>query len=343
MDPDTQGEIILYRTDDGRTEIELHTMDDNVWLTQNDIAQLFDTTRANVTTHIKNIYVDGELSPAETRKEYLPTPTGKFRKGVQLYSLHMILAIGFRVRSLRGLQFRQWAARNLSEYLVKGFVVNDERLKNPGGRDYFDELLARIRDIRASEKRFYQKVRDLFKLSMDYYDDPHATSIFFALAQNKLLFAVTGMTAAEIIVERADSAVPNMGLTAFKRDRVRKENVIVAKNYLNGEEIDELNRIVNLFLDQAELRARSRERPTMAFWRENLDRFLSFADKAILTNAGTVTHEKAIEVAHSVYMEFDDSRRAAEAREADAEDIAELENVERVLMRMEGENPVNKH
>ncbi len=328
-----QGEIILYRTDDGRIEIELHAMDDNVWLSQNEIAILFETTRANVSIHIKNIYVEGELPPAETRKDYLPIPIGKNRKGVQLYNLPMILAIGFRVRSPRGTQFRQWAARNLSEYLVKGFVMDDKRLKNPGTHDYFDELLARIRDIRASEKRFYQKVRDLFKLSIDYTDDPQATTNFFASVQNKLLYAVTGMTAAEIVVKRADSNAPNMGLTSYKGSRVRKEDITTAKNYLQADEIDELNRLVSLFLDQAELRARNRERPTMAYWRANVDRVLSFADKDVLTTSGTVTHEQAVEVANSAYLEFDDNRRAVEAIEADAEDISELEMAERLLTK----------
>lgn len=339
MESDRQGEIILYRTDDGHAEIELHPIGDNVWLTQNEIAQLFDTTRANISTHIKNIYVDGELIPAQTRKESLPTPIRNIRKGSQLYNLPMILAVGYRVRSPRGVQFRQWATRNLSEYLVKGFVMNDERLKNPGGLDYFDELLARIRDIRASELRFYQKVRDLFKLSIDYSDDPQATNIFFATVQNKLLYAVTGMTAAEVIIKRADSAAPNMGLTAFKGNRVRKEDVIVAKNYLQADEIQELNRLVVLFLDQAEMRARNRERPTMAYWRENVDRLIAFADKAILTNAGTVTHDEAVEVARTRYLEFDDNRRAAEAIEADAEDIAELERAERLLEGKAGSAP----
>lgn len=331
MESDRQGEIILYRTDDGHAEIEFHPIDDNVWLTQNEIAQLFDTTRANISTHIKNIYVDGELIPAQTRKESLPISMGKVRKGSQLYNLPMILAVGYRVRSPRGVQFRQWATRNLSEYLVKGFVMNDERLKNPGGLDYFDELLARIRDIRASELRFYQKVRDLFKLSTDYSDDPQATNIFFATVQNKLLYAVTGMTAAEVIIKRTDSTAPNMGLTSFKGNRVRKEDVIVAKNYLQADEIEELNRLVVLFLDQAEMRARNRERLTMAFWRDNVDRLLAFADKAILTNAGSVAHDTAVEVARTRYLEFADNRRAAEAIEADAEDIAELERAERLL------------
>jgi hypothetical protein len=330
MENGNQGEIILYRTDDGRAEIELHPIGDNVWLAQNEIAQLFDTTRANITTHIKNIYVDGELIPGQTRKESLPTQTG-IRKGSQLYNLPMILAIGYRVRSPRGVQFRQWATRNLAEYLTKGFVMNDERLKNPGGLDYFDDLLARIRDIRASELRFYQKVRDLFKLSIDYSDDPQATNIFFATVQNKLLYAVTRMTAAEVIINRADSTAPNMGLTAFKGNRVRKEDVIVAKNYLQADEIEELNRLVAFFLDQAELRARNREQPTMAYWRENVDRLLAFADKAILTNAGTVTHDEAVEAARTRYLEFDDNRKSAEALEADAEDIRELEDAERLL------------
>lgn len=331
MNDDSQGEIILYRTDDGRAEIELHAASDNVWLTQSQIAELFDTTVPNINTHIRNIYKDGEQLQRGTIKDSLThLPDGR-RYKTKAYNLPMILAIGYRVRSPRGVQFRQWATRHLAEYLVKGFVMNDERLKNPGGLDYFDELLARIRDIRASELRFYQKVRDLFKLSIDYSDDPQSTNIFFATVQNKLLYAVTGMTAAEVIVNRADCTAPNMGLTAFKGGRVRKEDVIVAKNYLHENEIEELNRLVVLFLDQAELRAKSRQQPTMAYWRENVDRLLAFADKAILTNAGSVSRDEAVEVARSRYLEFDDNRRAAEAIEADAQDMAQLERVERLL------------
>lgn len=327
----SQGEVILYRTDDGRTEVQLRAFGDNVWLTQNQIAELFDSSKQNISLHIRNIYKEGEVDAETSVKEYLTLlPDGR-RYKTNAYNLPVILAIGYRVRSPRGVQFRQWATRHLAEYLTKGFVMDDERLKIPGGLDYFDDLLARIRDIRASELRFYQKVRDLFKLSIDYSDDPQATNIFFATVQNKLLYAVTGMTAAEVIIKRADSAAPNMGLTAFKGNRVRKEDVIVAKNYLRVDEIEELNRLVVLFLDQAELRARNREQPTMAYWRQNVDRLLSFADKTILTNAGTVTHDKAVDVARALYLEFDDNRRAAEAVEADARDIAELEEMQATI------------
>lgn len=261
-------ELILYNSVDGKSRVSLLARDGSVWLNQAQIAELFATSVPNISQHINNILKDGELPDESTIKEYLTVaPNGKSYQ-IKFYSLEMILAIGFRVRSIRGVQFRQWANRNLAEYLRKGFVIDDERLKNPDGRpDYFDELLDRIRDIRASEKRFYQKVRDLFALSSDYDTTDKATQMFYAETQNKLLYAVTGHTSAEIVMQRADANAPNMGLTSWKGAVVRKQDVIIAKNYLTHDELDSLNRLVVIFLETAEFRAKSRKDLTMGFWR----------------------------------------------------------------------------
>jgi hypothetical protein len=245
----------------------------------------------------------------------------------------MILAVGYRVKSVRGTQFRQWATTNLREYLVKGFVMNDERLKNPGGWDYFDELLERIREIRASEKRFYQKVRDLFALSSDYKGDEETAHKFFAEVQNKMLYAVTRHTAAELVVKRADSGEPNMGLQSFSGPRVRKHDVIVAKNYLKAEEVNELNRIVVMFLDFAEDQAKRKKQLTLADWRANVGRFLEFNERTVLKNAGAVSHADMKALAERRYETFDTQRRATEALEADRDDMKELEEAEKKLLK----------
>ena len=251
---------------------------------------------------------------------------------VVFYSLEMILAVGFRVRGKRGTQFRQWANLHLSEYLVKGFTMDDERLKNPDGRpDYFDELLERIRDIRASEKRFYQKLRDLFKLSSDSEAREKATQMFFAETQNKLLYAVTHQTAAEIIVARANADKPNMGLTTWKGSIVRKGDIIVAKNYLAVEEIDKLNRIVNLFLESAELRVKERKDLTLDFWRENVKGLLSFQGLDILSNNGNVSNLQMEEYVRGVYTQFDARRKSYEAQLADEEDLKLLDDLEKEI------------
>jgi hypothetical protein len=307
-------------------------MDGTVWLSQVEIAELFATTKQNVSLHAKNILQEGELTTEATVKDSLTVQTEggrQVRRRTLFYSLHMILAIGYRVRSPRGTQFRQWATSHLAEYLVKGFVMDDERLKNPGGWDYFDELLARIREIRASEKRFYQKVRDLFTLSADYKADDKTAQIFFAEVQNKLLFAVTRQTAAEIVVSRANPGSPNMALTTWSGSRVRKHDVIVAKNYLRAEEVDTLNRLVVIFLEQAELRVKERQTLTLDYWRQNVDRLLAFNDRPVLTNAGTISNEEMKTIAHERYDAFDQNRRQAEALAADAEDIKALEGIEK--------------
>lgn len=331
MSAQGSGEVILYQTEDGQARIQLRAQDGSVWLTQLEIAELFATTKQNVSLHAKNILADGELEEGATVKDSLTVQTEGGRRvsrRTQLYSLPMILAIGYRVRSPRGTQFRQWATAHLSEYLIKGFVMDDELLKNPGGWDYFDELLARIREIRASEKRFYQKVRDLFALSSDYRVDDSDAQLFFAEVQNKLLYAVVQKTAAEIVVSRADAHSPNMALTTWSGTRVRKHDVVVAKNYLSADEIDTLNRLVVIFLEQAELRAKERQQLTLDYWRNNVDRLLTFNDRPLLTNAGRISNEQMKSIAHERYENFDAQRRRAEALAADAQDIKALEAVE---------------
>jgi hypothetical protein len=276
---------------------------------------------------------EGELSADSVIKESLITAADGKPYRTKLYRLEMVLAIGYRVRSPRGTQFRQWATRHLAEFLVKGFVMDDERLKNPGGWDYFDELLARIREIRASEKRFYQKVRDLFALSADYHDDEQQAQLFFAEVQNKLLYAVTRKTAAELVVARADAQQPNMALHSFSGSRVRKHDVIVAKNYLDADEIDTLNRLVVIFLEQAELRVKARQTLTLDYWRGNVDKLLAFNDKPVLQNAGGISADAMKVIAHERYEAFDARRREEEAREADADDLKVLEAMERKIKK----------
>lgn len=321
--------IIIYNTADGKASVALYAKDGNVWMNQKQLAELFDTSVPNVSMHISNILNDNELPPDSVVQDYLTTASDGKQYEVTFYSLDMILAIGFRVRSKRGTQFRIWANRNLKEYMVKGFVMDDERLKNPDGRpDYFDELLERIRDIRASEKRFYQKVRDLFAVSSDYDATDKATQMFFAETQNKLLFAVTGQTAAEIIVSRADPSKPNMGLTSWKGNIVRKGDIIIAKNYLSHDEIDTLNRLVIIFLESAELRAKNRQDLTMNFWRENVDKILEFQDKQVLRNAGNISNAEMKNKVKSIYEQFNQRRKIADAKTADELDLEELKSLE---------------
>jgi hypothetical protein len=328
------GEMILYRTEDGRAAVQLRAEDGTVWLTQGDIAALFGTTPQNITQHVKAIYAEGELTEGATCKELLQVrPEGgrEIRRALKHYSLEMILAIGYRVRSRRGTQFRQWATVHLSEYLVKGFVLDEARLKEPGGWDYFDELLARIREIRASEKRFYQKVRDIYATASDYDKSSEAAQLFFRKVQNKMLWAVTGRTAPELVAGRSDPALPNMGLTAWQGSRVRKQDVTVAKNYLRREEIEQLDRIVVMYLDYAEDQARRRRVMTMRDWEEKLDAFLRFNERDVLTHAGKLRADVAEALAWERYETFDAARREGERFAADATDMAALEGLARDL------------
>lgn len=328
----SDGEIILYQTPDGLSEIQLRAADGTVWLTQAEMADLFQTSPQAVTQLIKAIYREGEWTDAATCKELLQVRTEggrEVRRNLKTYRLEIILAVGYRVRSLRGTQFRQWATTALREYLVKGFVMNDERLKDPAGFDYFDELLERIRDIRASEKRFYQKVRDVFaQTSTDYHSGSNTAQLFFKTIQNKMVYAVAHKTAAELIVARASARKPNMGLTSWKGARVHKGDVTTAKNYLTRDEVGELNRLVTMFLDFADDQARRRKRLHMADWIAQTDRFLTFNERDVLTNAGRVSHDRMETIAHGVYAEFDTGRREREAVEAEAEHLEELRRIE---------------
>ena len=325
--------IIIYNTVDGKTSVSLLAKSGTVWMNQMQIAELFATSIPNISMHITNIFKENELDKNSVVKDYLTTASDSKNYNVTHYSLEMILAIGFRVRSKRGTQFRQWANKNLSEYMIKGFIMDDERLKNPDGKpDYFDELLERIRDIRASEKRFYQKVRDLFSLSSDYDVSDKATQLFYAQTQNKLLFAITAQTAAEIIINRADATLPNMALKSFQGSRVRKQDIYIAKNYLTEDELDSLNRFVVVFLETAELRAKNRQDITMDFWRENIDRIIEFNDKEVLKNNGTISHSQMEKMVEKVYVTFDEKRKKQETIEADFQDLEELKQIEERLI-----------
>lgn len=324
-----KGELILYQTEDGRAAIQLRAVEGTVWLTQAEMAALFDSSVQNINLHLKNIFEDNELAPDSVIKESLITAADGKAYNTRLYNLDAILAVGYRVRGPRGSQFRRWASTVLHEYLIKGFTLNDTVLKDPAGFDYFDELLARIRDIRASEKRFYQKIRDLFKAtSVDYDATDKAAQAFFATIQNKLIFAVTGKTAAELVAQRANAASANMGLKSWAGSRVRKADVVVAKNYLAEKEVGELNRLTTMFLDFAEDRAERRQQITMAEWITQADRFLAFNERGVLQGKGHVSHAQAEKIAHQRFDAFDAARRAEDTAKAEleaAEDFAALE------------------
>lgn len=316
-------DIIIYNTADGKAEIKLYADNGTVWLTQAQIAELFTKNISTISRHIANIFDENEI---EEKSNLRFMQIANSDKPVALYSLDVILAVGFRVRSPRGTQFRQWANNTLKEYLQKGFILDKDRLKNPDGRpDYFDELLEQIRDIRASEKRFYQKLRDLFALSSDYKVTEKATNLFFANTQNKLLFGVTRKTAAEIIATRANADAPNMALTSWSGSIVRKADVIVAKNYLTSDEIDVLNRLVTIFLESAELHVKMRKDLTLDFWRASVDKLLLDHGVPLLQSHGKITMEQAQIHARKVYEEFDARRKAFDAAQADELDLLELE------------------
>ncbi len=329
--------LILYTTDDGRSQIQLRADQQTVWLSQAEMAELFETSKQNVSLHLKNIFEDKELEQAATVKESLTVQAEggrEVRRPLTLYNLDAILAVGYRVRSPRGVQFRRWANSVLREYLIKGFVLDDERLKNPDGRpDYFDEMLERIRDIRASEKRFYQKVRDLLALSVDYDKTDRATGEFFATVQNLLLHAVTGKTAAEIVTARADPDDAHFGLLTWKAAKVRKQDILVAKNYLTQDEMDTLNRLVVIFLETAELRTKSRQAIPMAFWKENVGQIITSSGFPLLSGAGTISQAQMEQATSARYTEFDQRRRQQEVLEADRADEAELAALEDHLKR----------
>lgn len=317
------GKILIYQNEKGDTKIDVFFTEDTIWMTQRTMAELYQTSPQNITTHIKNIYKDGELELEATCKDYLQVQfegEREVKRERKFYSLDMILAVGYRVRSNVGIHFRKWASSVLTEYMKKGFVLNDERLRNPKefGADYFDELLERIRDIRASEKRIYQKVKEIFALSVDYDSRSDAAQNFFKSVQNKLEYAATGHTAPEIIAARADATKDNMGLTSFKGAKVRKNDVLVAKNYMTKEEISTLNLIVNMYLDYAELQAKQHHAMHMADWEEKLTQFLRFNGREVLQNFGSVKREVADALAIAEYEKYDSHRRIIEASDVDS-------------------------
>jgi hypothetical protein len=341
--PSPGSEIVLYQTEDGRNRIQVRLEDGTVWLPQAFMAELFQTTVANINIHLRNIFEQGELSPEAVIKESLITARDGKQYKTKLYRLEAILAVGYRVRSHRGVQFRQWATERLREYLVKGFTLDDERLK---GRDrladYFDELLARIREIRASEARVYQRIREIFALACDYVEGQRETQVFFATMQNKMHYAATGLTAAEIVRRRADAGKANMGLTAWSGERVLKRDVTTAKNYLNADEIDTLNRIVVMFLDQAEFRAQRRQDVHMADWSAFLDKFLRDTELPVLAHAGSVSHEEATEWATRQYETFVERRRTEAESAAESRYLDDLRDSAKALEQARKQLPPAK-
>ncbi|QLZ57685.1 virulence RhuM family protein [Citrobacter freundii] len=322
------GEFIMFASDDGRVRVECRFESDTIWLSQAMICKLYGKAKATISGHIKNIFEDGELEENSVVRFYRTTASDGKNYQVQYFSLPVILAVGYRVRSPRGTQFRQWATQTLQEYLIKGFVMDDERLKNPpvgssAVPDYFDEMLERIRDIRASERRVYLRVREIFALAADYQPSLKETTQFFQTIQNKLHFACTGHTAAELIHKRADASQPHMGLTSYKGEEVRKGDVTVAKNYLTQDEVSELNRVVNMWLDFAEDQARRRQQVFLRDWQDKLDQFLQFNDREVLQGAGKVSKKMADEKAQAEYSQFAEQQRRLKEAEGE-KDIVEL-------------------
>jgi len=329
-------EIVLYTSPDEQIKVEVRLQDETVWLTQSAMAELYQTTPQNITLHLKAIYAEGELDDKATCKEYLQVQkegTRQISRKRKFYNLPAILAVGYRVHSHRGTQFRRWATERLNEYLVKGFTMDDERLKAGVniGSDYFDEMLERIRDIRSSEKRFYQKIRDIYRLAVDYDPQAEETLEFFSIVQNKLHFAVSGKTAAELISERSDAAKTNMGLTSWKGTIIRKGDVSIAKNYLNEEEISSLNRIVTMYLDYAEDQAKRHRQIFMRDWRKKLDSFLHFNEREILNNPGKVSKEVADKLAIKQYEIYHQHRLTMEAKQEAIEDDRELKRIQKKI------------
>ena len=341
-------DLILYQTEDGKTRIQCLFEDDSLWLSQAQMAELFQTTPQNITQHIKAIYEEAELAEESTCKQFLQVRSeGKrqVKRQISHYSLPIILAVGFRVRSQRGTQFRQWSNERLSEYLVKGFAIDDQRLKEPvtsGLPDYFDELLERIRDIRASEQRLYLRVKDILALAADYQPSDAQTQTMFKTVQNKLHYAVTGLTAPEIIAQRVNPELPNMGLTTWKGTRVLKDDVKVAKNYLKETEIKELNRIVGMFLNYAEDQAQRRKQVFLKDWPERLDAFLSFNDREVLPGLGKISRAAAEQRAFATYEQFNERRRLAAEEQGAIDSMAALEDAAQIAEQRRGDREVQR-
>ncbi len=327
-----QGEFILFRSEDGQTRVECRFESDTLWLSQSSICELYGKVKSTISEHIRNIFTEGELVEDSVVRFYRTTADDAKQYNVKYFNLSMILAIGYRVRSVRGTQFRQWATQTLEQYLIKGFVMDDERLKNPPiGQsvvpDYFDEMLERIRDIRASERRVYLRVKEIFTMAADYEPSNKETTRFFQTIQNKLHFACTGMTAAELIASRADASQPDMGLTSYKFDEVRKTDVTIAKNYLRENELKELNRIVNMWLDFAEDQALRRKQVFLQDWDTKLDQFLSFNDRDVLQGAGGISKKAADEKAKEIFDIYAQKRRRLKETEGERANIAALKDL----------------
>lgn len=331
-EPRPQSEFILYQTEDGGTRVQCRFENETVWLTQQQMAELFQTTKQNVGQHLKSLFAEGELVHDSVVKESFTTAADGKNYATRFYNLDVIISVGYRVKSLRGTQFRIWATQRLREYIVKGFTMDDERLKQSGGGEYFDELLERIRDIRSSEKTFWRKVLDIYATSADYDPRAEASQLFFATVQNKMHWAAHGQTAAEVIAARADAGKPNMGLMTWPGSHPRKADVAVAKNYLNEKELGDLNLIVSLYLDFAELQARSRRVMTMRDWIVKLDDFMRISDREILTHAGQMSHEAALARAEA---EFEKFRRIEDAKPSPVEQhfIEAIEQVKQIEKR----------
>ncbi len=330
--------MALFTSDDGLVRLQLTLADETLWLTQRQIADLYDKSPKTISEHINNIYDDGELDPSSTIRKLRTVALEGTRDVERLldhYNLEAVLAVGYRVRSDRGVQFRKWATQVLKEYLIKGFAMDDERLKNPGRDgigDHFDELIERIRDIRASERRFYQKITDIYATASDYNGKAPVSKQFFATVQNKLHWAIHGHTAAELVAERADSSKPNMGLNSWKGDRVTKQDVSVAKNYLDQDEVKSLNRVVTMYLDYAENQAEKRQTMSMKAWADKLDAFLQFNEHEVLSGMGHVSHSVAKKLAEDEYSKFTEQRRVEGAKEVSDFD-AFLVNAKQLLKK----------
>ena len=299
-----QNNFIMYTTDDGQVDIEVRLEEENVWLTQKSMAELFETTRNNITMHIKNIFADGELQEKTVSKDSLLTAKDRKNYKTKFYNLDLIIAVGYRVKSVRGTQFRIWANKLIKEYLIKGYNLNVKRFKNNGGGTYFEEVLEKIRDIRSSEKVFWRKILDIYATSVDYDAKNEQTKKFFKTVQNKMHYAVHGNTAAEVIFNRVDGQKENIVLTNFKGNMPTRAETEIAKNYLSEKELDLLNRMVSAYLDVAEINALNMHAMTMKEWVKELDGFLTMTHKDILEGAGTISHEKALEKAHKEYDKY---------------------------------------
>jgi len=304
MNDEPQSQLLLYQTEDGKTRLEVRLENETVWLTQNQMAELFQTSIPNVSMHIRNVFAEGELQPGSVVKEFLTTAADGKNYQTKFYNLDVIISVGYRVKSHRGTQFRIWATQRLREYIVKGFALDDERFKRAGGGNYFEELLARIRDIRSSEKVFWRKVLEIYATSIDYDPGEEASQVFFATVQNKMHWAAHGHTAAEIVHKRSDAARPNMGLTNWQGTKPSKGEAVIAKNYLTAKELEALNRIVNAYLEFAELQALNRKPMYMRDWISKLDDFLRLGEREILTHAGTISHEEALRKAELEFEKF---------------------------------------